>query len=157
MGLKDVFKKKEQTAQQKAQRSKFSTGIKLVACAYLVYMAWQLITLTRAGETGMSMTTAYIITGVIILAILAVIALTVVEALQKYRTGAFKEELYMTDEEREQRRQELEAERLAEEAEAREDGEYDDVSADEGDPVEDDEEPSEEEEAGEEDDSDPEE
>ena len=95
-------KNKERTPAQEAERSLLGVVARLAGCAYLVYVIIKLF-----KEPDLTSGRIALI-GVLIVAGLAVIAMTVIDFISKLKVGMFKPETYYTEEYLEKLKQEQE-------------------------------------------------
>ena len=135
------FKKKPQTAQQKAQKAQLNIVIRLACCGYLIFYVIIPLIRDRSEQGNLSPTLKIIIIAAFIAITAGIIIMTIVEAVRKWRTGSFKASHYSDDEtgtESNTRIDETESDSDEESGDEYEDDEYED-DEDEDDEDEDDE------------------
>ena len=128
------FKKKTQTAQQKAQRAQLNIVIRLACCGYLIFYVIIPLIKDRSEQGNLSPALKIIIIAAFIAITAGIIIMTIIEAVRKWRTGSFKASYYSDDEtgtENNTRIEETESDSEEEpgeeyEEDESEDGEYED-------------------------------
>lgn len=90
--------KETDSPSDKARKSLFSMIARLGASAYLVFIVVKLIKLAKAGEAGMNITTAIIITAVLGLGTAVLIVFTLRDAFLGIKNGDYTMEKYAAEE-----------------------------------------------------------
>jgi len=90
------FKKKPKTSHQKAQQAQTRALVRVIACGWLVYVVFQMLT-TPPEESGMSPALRIATVVFFICAGALLITLTIVQFVQNFKSGYFKESSHEDD------------------------------------------------------------
>ena len=91
-----LFKKRPKTSQQKAQKAQLGILARILGCAYLIYIVYQMF--QQAPEDETINYTLKIAIGVIFIAAAAfLLIITAFEFVRNYKSGFYKAEAYSDD------------------------------------------------------------
>ena len=95
-----LFKKREKTAREKANKAQMGIFARLIGCAYLIYVMITLLRSSGDSADGMSQTLKITIAVIMLAASAFVIVITVLDFIRNLKYGAYKESTYFSPEER---------------------------------------------------------
>ena len=92
-----LFKKRPQTAQQKAQKAQMRIFVRLACCAYIIF--YVIIPLIRESSDGggMNPTVKTIVIAAFIAITAVIIVVTVLEVIRNWKAGLYKASSYTDD------------------------------------------------------------
>ena len=93
-----LFKKRPQTAQQKAQKAQMRIVVRLACCAYIIFYVILPLIREPSDEGGMNPTLKIIIIAAFIAITAVVIVVTVLEVVRNWKAGLYKASSYTDDE-----------------------------------------------------------
>ena len=95
-----LFRKREKTAREKANKAQMGIFARLIGCGYLIYLMVNLINSPSDGSDGMSPTTKTVIAVVMLTISVVIVAFTLFEFVRNLKAGYYKESTYFSPEER---------------------------------------------------------
>ena len=94
-----LFNRREKTAREKANKAQLGILARLLGCAYLIYLV---ITMLRSSteNDGLNPTMKIVIAALMLTASVVIVIFTLLEFLRNVKSGFYKEDAYLSPEER---------------------------------------------------------
>ena len=96
--MPSLFKKRPQTAQQKAQRAQTRVFVRLACCAYIIFYIILPLIRNPSEEDGINHTWKIIVVTAFIAGTAAIIIVTIIEIARNWKAGLYKASAYKDDE-----------------------------------------------------------